>query len=50
MLFQKNPKTGGRGQGGERIEDMQFTWVLKKEHEEIPGVNEKRSGLSRVIN
>ena len=47
MLFQKNPKTGGRGREGEGIEDMQITGVLKKEHEKIPGVNWKRSGVSR---
>ena len=46
MLFQKNRKTGRR-LGGEGIEDMQITGVLKKEHEKIPGVNSKRSGVFR---
>ena len=31
----KNPNKGGGG----GVEDMEFPWVLKKEHLEIPGVN-----------
>ena len=39
-LFQKK---ANRGEG---VEDMQFQGVLKKEHEEIAGVNLKTSGIS----
>ena len=26
---------------------MEFPWVLKKQNVEIPGINKKRSGISR---
>ena len=31
------------------VEDMEFPGVLKKGHYEIPGVNYKRSGISRGV-
>ena len=43
-LFQKKSKYLSTGAG---VEDMEFPGVLKKEHVEIPGVNYKRSGISR---
>ena len=33
-------KSTSRGWG---VEDMEFPGVLKKEHDEIPGINSKRS-------
>ena len=37
MLFQKNPKTGGKAWGEEEIEHMQFTGVLKKSMRKFQG-------------
>ena len=42
-LFQKKHKQGGWA------EDMEFQWVLKKEHVEIPGFNWNRSGISKCV-
>ena len=41
-LFQKNKHWGGGG-----IEDVEFPEGLKKWNVETPGVNKKRSGISR---
>ena len=51
MLFQKNLKTGGmeaRRRGGWGHENSRGRYIKEmKEHEKIPGVNWKRSGVSR---
>ena len=36
-------------QQDEKVEKMEFPGVLKKKHVEILGFNEKRSGISRVV-
>ena len=41
-LFQKKIQTVG-------IEDIKFLEVLKTERVEIPGINQKRSGISKGV-
>ena len=41
----KNKQWGGGG--GRRVEEMEFPGGLKKYNPETPGVNKKRSGISK---
>ena len=48
LLLQRQWTISGKVQTG-GTEDIKFLGVLKKEHVEISGINQKRSGICRSV-